>query len=86
MPAGGGLVLGSDKVVLTRPSGDTVLAFSAICTHQGCLVGEVTASGIVCPCHGSQFDPSTGAVTAGPATRPLAKVAVEVRDADVYTA
>jgi Rieske Fe-S protein len=85
VPPGGGLVLDSTKIVLTRGSGDTVHGFSAICTHQGCPVASVTGGAIVCPCHGSRFDAQTGAVVAGPATRPLPPVTVVVRDGSVYT-
>jgi Rieske Fe-S protein len=85
VPAGGGLVVEGAKVVLVRESGDTVQGFSAVCTHQGCTVTGVQDGQIVCPCHGSLFSAQTGAVTSGPATRPLAKVAVEVRDGAVYS-
>jgi Rieske Fe-S protein len=62
-----------------------VHGFSAVCTHQGCTVGSVSGGAIVCPCHGSQFNAQTGAVIAGPAPRPLPKVAVVVRNGNVYT-
>ena len=60
-------------------------AWSAVCTHQGCLVTEVRDGVIVCPCHASEFDAASGAVLAGPARRPLPEVAVEVRGDDVRT-
>ncbi len=81
VPSGGGLVVGD--VVITR-DGDTVHAFSATCTHQGCIVSGVTDGEIHCPCHGSAFDASTGAVVTGPATRPLPVVGVEVRDGAIF--
>jgi Rieske Fe-S protein len=81
VPSGGGLVVGD--VVITR-DGDTVHAFSATCTHQGCIVSDVTDGEIHCPCHGSAFDATTGAVVTGPATRPLPVVGVEVRDGAVF--
>ena len=85
VPAGGGLVLADDKIVLTRDAGDTLRAFSAVCTHQGCPVSGVTAGLIECPCHGSRFDAGTGAVVAGPAPAALPAVPVTVRDGAVYT-
>ena len=85
VPDGGGVVLGGRHVVLTR-DGDSVHAFSSTCTHQGCTVSGVSAGEIRCPCHGSAFDATTGEVVAGPATRPLPPVAVEVRDGTVYQA
>jgi Rieske Fe-S protein len=81
VPSGGGVVL--DGVVLTRSAGGDVHAFSAVCTHQGCTVG-VSGGVIACPCHGSRFDPDTGAVTHGPAARPLPPVGVVVRNGKVY--
>jgi Rieske Fe-S protein len=83
VPDGGGLVLGDDKLVLTR-EGDTVHGFSAICTHQGCTVSEVSGGKILCPCHGSAFDATTGDVVTGPATRPLPAVGVDVRNGAVF--
>jgi cytochrome b6-f complex iron-sulfur subunit len=44
-------------------------AFSARCTHLGCIVRR-TADGFVCPCHGARYD-DRGRVMAGPARKPL---------------
>lgn len=85
VPDGGDLVLEDEDVVLTR-SGDTVHAFSATCTHQGCTVGDVRDGAIRCPCHGSAFDPATGAVVNGPAQDPLPRVEVVVQDGQVRRA
>jgi Rieske Fe-S protein len=82
IPDGGGLILPGKRIVLTR-SGSTVHGFSTICTHQGCPVNAVHDGKIFCPCHGSEFDASTGAVVAGPAPRPLPAVAVTVVDGEV---
>jgi Rieske Fe-S protein len=82
IPDGGGVVLAEQQLVLTR-SGDTVRGFSAVCTHQGCLVDAVRDGSIVCPCHGSHFDADTGAVLTGPASRPLPDVAVTVAGGEV---
>jgi Rieske Fe-S protein len=86
VPQGGGVVLTQDDIVLVRPEGDTVNGFSATCTHQGCTVAGVRDGQISCPCHGSVFSASDGAVVSGPATRALPKVAVAVKGDDVYTA
>jgi len=58
-------------VSVTRAKG-VVIVVSAICTHQGCQV-ESAGGGLSCPCHGSGFNASTGAVTQGPAGSPLRK-------------
>ncbi len=80
IPESGGLVLADAKIVLTRPTADQVKAFTAVCTHQGCLVATVSAGAIHCPCHGSAFDATTGAVVNGPASRPLAAIGITVAD------
>jgi thiosulfate dehydrogenase [quinone] large subunit len=63
---------GGPAVLVRLPSGEMV-AYSAVCTHQGCTVGyDPRRRLLVCPCHGSTFDPARGArVLSGPATRPL---------------
>jgi Rieske Fe-S protein len=83
VPVGGGLIVG--KVVVTRDAQGDVRGYSATCTHQGCTVDRVQNGRIQCPCHGSAFNASTGAVVQGPATRPLPPVPVVVRDGSVYT-
>ncbi|QES52685.1 Rieske (2Fe-2S) protein [Streptomyces venezuelae] len=71
VPVGGGTIFKEEKVVVTQPEAGTFKAFSAICTHQGCTVAKVANGTIDCPCHGSKFKVSDGAVAHGPATRPL---------------
>ncbi len=50
-------------------------ALSLACTHLGCRVAPLPGGGFACPCHGSRYDAS-GAPVAGPARRPLARVAL----------
>lgn len=71
VPVGGGRIFAAQKLVVTQPTAGEFRAFSAVCTHQGCLVGSVTDSVIECPCHGSKFAISDGSVQAGPAARAL---------------
>ncbi|MEW2613965.1 Rieske (2Fe-2S) protein [Streptomyces sp. NPDC047880] len=71
VPVGGGKIFKDEKVVVTQPEQGRFKAFSAICTHQHCLVGSVSDGTINCPCHGSKFKIADGAVAHGPATRPL---------------
>ncbi|MFE5948307.1 Rieske 2Fe-2S domain-containing protein [Streptomyces sp. NPDC056480] len=71
IPVGGGTVFKAEKVVVTQPTAGEFKAFSAICTHQGCLVNKVADGTIDCPCHGSKFRITDAAVVTGPATRPL---------------
>jgi len=85
IPEGGGLILDQQSIVITRETGDKVHGFSAVCTHQGCLVSAVADGKITCPCHGSAFDANTGAVVDGPAAAPLPAVPVTVVNGSVYT-
>ena len=80
VPVGGAVAVttaGGDKVVVAQPEAGQVVAFSAICTHQGCAV---TPNGdrLDCPCHGSVFEAFTGAVVQGPADEPLPAFGVRV--------
>lgn len=78
VPVNGGIILSDKKIVLTRETGTTVHAFSAVCTHQGCIVGQVGNGQISCPCHGSVFSATDGSVINGPAAAPLPSVPVTV--------
>jgi Rieske Fe-S protein len=78
IPVGGGRVFADQKVVVTQPTSGDFKAFSAVCTHQGCIVSDVSNGTINCLCHGSQFDIATGDVKAGPATQPLPAKGVTV--------
>jgi len=70
---------------LLQPTSGTFLAYSSICTHQGCLVSyDQAANNFACPCHGAQFDLASGNATRGPAVTPLTKYNVVVRGQDVY--
>ena len=84
VPAGGGVVVTKARVVVTKDVNGAVHGFSALCTHQGCIVASVRHGRIQCPCHGSQFDVATGKVLAGPAPAPLAAVDVVVDGGVVY--
>ncbi len=68
LPVGSAVKFDRDGVhaVVSRPDPDTVVAFSPVCPHQGCMVTP-REDLYVCPCHSSQFDLATGEVLAGPA-------------------
>lgn len=78
IPVGGGTVFTEAKVVVTQPTAGEFKAFSAICTHQGCLVNKVADGTIDCPCHGSKYRIADGSVAAGPAPRPLPAEQIKV--------
>ncbi|MGW1672169.1 Rieske (2Fe-2S) protein [Streptomyces sp. NPDC002324] len=71
IPVGGGKIFDEQKIVVTQPAEGDFKAFSAVCTHMGCIVSSVSDGTIDCACHGSKFKVADGAVVHGPATEPL---------------
>jgi Rieske Fe-S protein len=68
--------------VLIGRDANGLYALTAICTHQQCNMdaapmGTISATGIMCVCHGSRFS-TTGAVLMGPATQALRAFALAV--------
>jgi thiosulfate dehydrogenase [quinone] large subunit len=62
---------------VVQPVRGQFLAFSAVCTHAGCLVQfDSQNDAFVCPCHGSTFSAKTGAVLGGPAPTALASIPI----------
>ncbi len=78
IPVGGGKIYTAAKVVVTQPTRGQYRAFSAVCTHVGCIMSEVADGTIDCPCHGSEFKITTGAVVTGPAPAPLPKKQIKI--------
>ena len=76
---------GDPALVIQAKSGQFV-AFDAVCPHAGCTVGYSSSQDvIVCPCHGSLFNASSGAVEQGPAASNLRPIPVkEGSDGDLY--
>ncbi|NYD41712.1 Rieske (2Fe-2S) protein [Nocardioides panaciterrulae] len=79
VPVGGGKVFADEEVVVTQPTQGVYKAFSAVCTHAGCVVNRVADGSIICPCHLSRFSVADGSVQGGPAPRPLPEVKVDVK-------
>lgn len=84
VPVGGGVILTKKNLVATQPTAGKFRVFSATCTHQGCQVTSVSDKKIGCPCHGSQFAISNGSVVTGPATEPLPRRAITIKDGIIY--
>jgi Rieske Fe-S protein len=86
IPVGGSVStkIGDAPVLLAQPTAGKVVCFSAICTHQGCVVNAASAE-FDCPCHGSRFEAATGKVLQGPAVNPLNPIAVTVSGGSVVT-
>ena len=83
IPVGGGLVFLDHKVVVTQPAKGVFKAFSAVCTHVGCICNKVANRTINCPCHGSEFKITDGAVVTGPAPAPLPSRTITVTDGKI---
>ncbi len=66
-----------DPSIVIQPKAGTFVAFNAVCPHAGCPVGyDASQQVLACPCHGSQFSASTGAVEVGQATTGLRKLGI----------
>src|SRR3954470_7055695 len=83
VPVGGGKIYNDTQIVVTQPTAGSYKAFSAICTHQGCVVASVDATTILCTCHNSMFSSTDGSVKQGPATSPLPARTVTIHGADL---
>jgi thiosulfate dehydrogenase [quinone] large subunit len=68
-----------------QPKAGTYLAYSGVCTHQGCTVGyDQPSNQFACHCHGARFDASNGDVVRGPAKKALTKVDVVESNGTLY--
>ena len=75
-----------DHAILLRLDEQRYVAYSGKCTHLSCAVYWSAEHGdLYCPCHQGHFDPQTGAVTAGPPSRPLPRIALR-REGDAIIA
>jgi nitrite reductase/ring-hydroxylating ferredoxin subunit len=83
VPVGSGKIFKADKVVVTQPTQGDFKAFSAVCTHQGCVVADIKGEDIDCTCHGSKFSIKDGSVINGPATKPLEKLSATVKNGEI---
>ncbi len=86
IPVDGGLILADQDVVVTQPTAGNFKAFSATCTHQGCVVTAVGQGEITCNCHGSVFSAVDGSVISGPAPTGLAERNITVANATITLA
>lgn len=76
--------VGERQVSVANVDGD-LHAFDDICTHQQCSLAEGDLDGTIieCPCHGSQFDITTGEAIVGPAVDPLDVFEVREQDGEL---
>lgn len=88
VPVGGGIVVDgpSGKVLLVQETAGKVIGYDARCPHAGTPVNPPVQGVVVCPNHGSEFNPATGAVNRGPAQTGLAPIAVAVSGTQIVLA
>ncbi|HTR93644.1 MAG TPA: Rieske (2Fe-2S) protein [Trebonia sp.] len=84
IPVGSGMIFTSQQVVVTQPTSGEFKAFSAVCTHMGCIVNQISDGTIDCPCHGSQYSIKTGDVVGGPAPKPLPAKQIKVSGDSIF--
>lgn len=80
IPVGGAKLYREQRVMVSCPAKGEYKAFSAQCTHAGCVLDKIEDGHGNCPCHGSRFNVMTGKPVQGPATVPLPAVPVKVKD------
>jgi len=78
VPVGSGKIFKAEKVVVTQPTEGQFKAFSAVCTHEGCVVNNIKGEDINCICHNSVFSTVDGSAVSGKATRALEELKVTV--------
>jgi cytochrome b6-f complex iron-sulfur subunit len=86
-PVGQGKVVPvNDKpVIIVNTAQGGLKAFSAICTHLGCIVEwDEPRQFILCPCHDGRFNAANGAIISGPQPAPLPELALTVEADAVY--
>lgn len=84
-PRTGVIVAMGSKPVIVINTDAGVKAYSAVCTHLGCIVGyDATTNLIICPCHDGHFSPASGDVVSGPPPKPLAPVSVVVENDQIF--
>ena len=71
---------------MTQPTEGQFKCFTAVCTHQGCIVSSVQAGGIRCECHGSVFSVEDGSAVNPPATVALDEVDITVEGSQISIA
>ncbi|MGW0363541.1 Rieske (2Fe-2S) protein [Streptomyces sp. NPDC002990] len=76
VPVGGAKLFRERKLIVSCAAEGQYKAFSAQCTHAGCVLDKIVEGEGNCPCHGSRFDVTTGQVLRGPATDALPAVPV----------
>jgi len=86
IPIGGAVSFGADGVIVAQPTAGNFVGFSAICTHQECVLTNIQGDKIKCGCHQSEFSAKDGHVLNGPANRSLPKVDLKIEGENISIA
>ena len=80
-----GVVVDGQRVLIVRID-DDIYAFDGLCTHGEANLdeGELFDGCLMCPIHGGEFDASTGAPITLPATEPLRRHEVHLKDGEIH--
>jgi cytochrome b6-f complex iron-sulfur subunit len=74
-----------EPVIVVNSEAGGIQAYSAICTHLGCIVyWHEQRQVIQSPCHDGRFNPVNGTVISGPPPRPLPRYEFEIVEGQVY--
>lgn len=74
-----------EGALLIRLKKDHFVAYQNACTHLQCPVFWQPDSGdMICPCHHGVFDVTNGDAIAGPPTRALPEIELQIEDGIVY--
>lgn len=74
-----------DTAILVRTRDGEFFAYGQKCTHLSCPVYYAKEHDrLECPCHEGGFDARSGAVLYGPPPRPLDRIELEKRGAEIY--
>lgn len=85
-PGTGKVVALGSKPIIVCNSPEGFKAYSAVCTHLGCIVGYDSSQSpdIVSPCHGGHFSVANGSVLAGPPPAPLKPYPIAIDKDQIY--
>lgn len=74
-----------DPCILVRQQNGDLVAYSQVCTHLSCaVVHREQENALFCPCHQGFFTIAEGRPYAGPPTRPLPRIKLEVHEDEIF--
>ncbi len=88
VPLGSGVVVDgpTGPLLLVQEEQGKVSGYDARCPHAGTTVNPPSNGVIICPAHGSEFNPANGDLERGPAPKGLTPIPVKVAGTQVVLA